>query len=187
MCFFSVTRRSWSDNVSELVSQSVSQSVTLRTELTDVTLVSGDTYWRFYWCNSGWSYSLETKTKNKCKNQAVKLFFCRCNTNLNSTIGLTTSQDSILTFISTGWENCTVIIRMLEQVRNVLTVEWRGWIALIVRLVERGRKIQKYQFPGQVRNTWNRCDPFISHGYIFLVAILHIEKRDFVGFFPKLV
>ena len=48
-------------------------------------------------------------------------------TNLNSTIGLTTSQDSILTFISTDWENCTVIIRMLEQVRNVLTVEWRGW------------------------------------------------------------
>ena len=50
----------------------LSESVTLRTELTDVTLVSEDTYWRFYWCNSGWSYSLETKTKNKCKNQAVK-------------------------------------------------------------------------------------------------------------------
>ena len=27
----------------------VSQSVTLRTELTDVTLVSEDTYWRLYW------------------------------------------------------------------------------------------------------------------------------------------
>ena len=32
-----------------LVSQSVSQSVTLRTKLTDVTLVSEDTYWRLYW------------------------------------------------------------------------------------------------------------------------------------------
>ena len=134
-----------------------------------------------------------THSKQKQKiNAKIKQsnFFCRCNTNLNSTIGLTTSQDSILTFISTGWENCTAIIRMLEQVRNVLTVEWRlaRWIALIVRLVERGRKIQKYQFPGQVlyvRNTWNRCDPFISHGYIFLVAI-H-KKRDFMGFFPKLV
>ena len=38
--FFSVTRRSRSDSVSE----SVSQSLTLRTELTDVTLVSEDTY-----------------------------------------------------------------------------------------------------------------------------------------------
>ena len=129
------------------------------------------------------------KQKINAKIKQSNFFFCRCNTNLNSTIGLTTSQDSILTFISTGWENCTVIIRMLEQVRNVLTVEWRlaRWIALIVRLVERGRKIQKYQFPGQVRNTWNLCDPLISHGYIFLVAILHIKKRDFVGFFPKLV
>ena len=36
-----------------LVSQSVSQSVTLRTELTDVTLVSEDTYWRLYWWDSG--------------------------------------------------------------------------------------------------------------------------------------
>ena len=42
---FSVTRRSWSDNVSEWV--------TLRTELTDVTLVSKDTHWRFYWQDSG--------------------------------------------------------------------------------------------------------------------------------------
>ena len=32
-----------------LVSEWVSQSVTLRTELTDVTLVSEDTYWRLYW------------------------------------------------------------------------------------------------------------------------------------------
>ena len=31
------------------VSEWVSQSVTLRTELTDVTLVSEDTYWRLYW------------------------------------------------------------------------------------------------------------------------------------------
>ena len=30
-----------------------SQSVTLGTELTDVTLVSEDTYWRLYWCNFG--------------------------------------------------------------------------------------------------------------------------------------
>ena len=136
-----------------------------------------------------------THSKQKQKINAKIKQSKQVNTNLNSTIGLTTSQDSILTFISTGWENCTVIIRMLEQVRNVLTVEWRGWrlarwIALIVRLVERGRKIQKYQFPGQVlyvRKTWNRRDPLISHGYIFLVAILHIKKRDFVGFFPKLV
>ena len=41
---FSVTRRSRSD-----VSQSVSESLTLRTELTDVTMVSEDTYWRLYW------------------------------------------------------------------------------------------------------------------------------------------
>ena len=39
-CIFSVTRRSRSD--------SVSQSLTLRTELTDVTLVSEDTYRRLY-------------------------------------------------------------------------------------------------------------------------------------------
>ena len=31
------------------LSEWVSQSVTLRTELTDVTLVSEDTYWRLYW------------------------------------------------------------------------------------------------------------------------------------------
>ena len=31
------------------VSEWVSESVTLRTELTDVTLVSEDTYWRLYW------------------------------------------------------------------------------------------------------------------------------------------
>ena len=31
------------------VIMSVSESVTLRTELTDVTLVSEDTYWRLYW------------------------------------------------------------------------------------------------------------------------------------------
>ena len=31
------------------VSQWVSQLLTLRTELTDVTLVSEDTYWRLYW------------------------------------------------------------------------------------------------------------------------------------------
>ena len=31
----------------------VSESVTLRTELTDVTLVSEDTYWRLYWWDSG--------------------------------------------------------------------------------------------------------------------------------------
>ena len=37
---FSVTRRSRSDSVTE----SLSESVTLRTELTDVTLVSEDTY-----------------------------------------------------------------------------------------------------------------------------------------------
>ena len=36
---------SWSDNVSEWVN--------LRTELTDVTLVSEDTHWRFYWQDSG--------------------------------------------------------------------------------------------------------------------------------------
>ena len=41
---FSVTRRSRSDSVSE----SLSESVTLRTELTDVTLVSEDTYCRVY-------------------------------------------------------------------------------------------------------------------------------------------
>ena len=39
LVLFSVTRRSRSD-----VSQSVSESLTLRTELTDVTLVSEDTY-----------------------------------------------------------------------------------------------------------------------------------------------
>ena len=32
-----------------LVSESVSESLTLRTELTDVTLVSEDTYWGLYW------------------------------------------------------------------------------------------------------------------------------------------
>ena len=42
---FSVTRRSRSDSVSEWVSQ----LLTLRTELTDVTLVSEDTYRRLYW------------------------------------------------------------------------------------------------------------------------------------------
>ena len=42
---FSVTRRSWNDNVSEWV--------TLRTELTDVTLVSEDTYRGLYWQDSG--------------------------------------------------------------------------------------------------------------------------------------
>ena len=31
----------------------VSESVTLRTELTDVTLVSEDTYWGLYWQDSG--------------------------------------------------------------------------------------------------------------------------------------
>ena len=31
------------------VSEWVSESVTLSTELTDVTLVSEDTYWRLYW------------------------------------------------------------------------------------------------------------------------------------------
>ena len=36
-----------------LVSEWVSQSVTLRTELTDVTLVSEDTYWGLYWQDSG--------------------------------------------------------------------------------------------------------------------------------------
>ena len=35
------------------VSQWVSEWVTLRTELTDVTLVSEDTYWRLYWQDSG--------------------------------------------------------------------------------------------------------------------------------------
>ena len=32
-----------------LVSESVSQLLTLRTEFTDVTLVSEDTFWRHYW------------------------------------------------------------------------------------------------------------------------------------------
>ena len=36
-----------------LVSESVSESLTLRTELTDVTLVSEDTYWGLYWQDSG--------------------------------------------------------------------------------------------------------------------------------------
>ena len=44
---FSVTRRSRSS-----VSEWVSQWVTLRTELTDVTLVSEDTYWGLYWQDS---------------------------------------------------------------------------------------------------------------------------------------
>ena len=36
----------------------VSESVTLRTDLTDVTLVSEDTYWKLYWWDSGdWWYS----------------------------------------------------------------------------------------------------------------------------------
>ena len=35
-----------------LVSESVSESLTLRTELTDVTLVSEDTYWGLYWWDS---------------------------------------------------------------------------------------------------------------------------------------
>ena len=43
-CLFSVTRHSWSDSVSEWVSQSHCW-----TELTNVTLVSEDTYWRLYW------------------------------------------------------------------------------------------------------------------------------------------
>ena len=45
-CLFSVTRHSWSDSVSEWVSQSHCW-----TELTNVTLVSEDTYWRLYWEN----------------------------------------------------------------------------------------------------------------------------------------
>ena len=48
LTMFSVMRR-YRTNVSQWVSQSVSQWVTLRTELTDVTLVSEDTYWRLYW------------------------------------------------------------------------------------------------------------------------------------------
>ena len=44
---FSVTRRSRSDE-----SDSVSQWVSVSTDLTDVTLVSDDTYWRLYWCCS---------------------------------------------------------------------------------------------------------------------------------------
>ena len=43
LCIFSVMRR-YRTNVSHWVSL----SVTLRTELTDVTLVSEDTYWRLY-------------------------------------------------------------------------------------------------------------------------------------------
>ena len=40
-----------------LVSQSVSEWVTLRTELTDVTLVSEDINWRLYWWDTGnWWY-----------------------------------------------------------------------------------------------------------------------------------
>ena len=42
--FFSVMRR-----YRTRVSYWLSQSLTLRTELTDVTLVSEDTYWRLYW------------------------------------------------------------------------------------------------------------------------------------------
>ena len=41
---FSVTRRSRSDSVSQSVSESHCW-----TDLTDVTLVSADTYWRLYW------------------------------------------------------------------------------------------------------------------------------------------
>ena len=41
--------RRYRSDVSQWVSQSVSEWVTLRTELTDVTLVSEDTYWRLYW------------------------------------------------------------------------------------------------------------------------------------------
>ena len=43
---FSVTRRSRNDVL-------VNGSVTLRTELTNVTLASEDTHWKLYWCNSG--------------------------------------------------------------------------------------------------------------------------------------
>ena len=41
------------DKVIVWVSEWVSHWVTLRNELTDVTLVSEDTFWRLYWCDSG--------------------------------------------------------------------------------------------------------------------------------------
>ena len=45
------------------VSESVRHWLTLRTELTDVTLVSEDTYWGLYWCNFGdwWYHNKEMK------------------------------------------------------------------------------------------------------------------------------
>ena len=46
-CFFSVTRRSGSD-----IGHILTYSVSVSTDLTYVTLVSDDTYWRLDWCYS---------------------------------------------------------------------------------------------------------------------------------------
>ena len=49
---------SWDAIEPTWVTESLSQSVTLRTELTDVTLVSEDTYCRLYqWDSGNWCYS----------------------------------------------------------------------------------------------------------------------------------
>ena len=52
----SVTRRSRSDSRYSLT-HSLTESVSVSTDLTDVTLVSDDTYWRLGWCySSNWGY-----------------------------------------------------------------------------------------------------------------------------------
>ena len=52
--FFSVTRRSRSDSRQSLT-DSLTESVSVSTDLIDVTLVSNDTYWRLDWCySSNW-------------------------------------------------------------------------------------------------------------------------------------
>ena len=54
--FFSVTRRSRSDS-RQLLTYSLTHWVSVSTDLTDVTLVSDDTYWRLDWCySSNWGY-----------------------------------------------------------------------------------------------------------------------------------
>ena len=49
---FSVTRRSRSDG-SHSLTHSLTEYISVSTDLTDVTLVSDDTYWTLYWYDSG--------------------------------------------------------------------------------------------------------------------------------------
>jgi len=50
LLFFSVTRRSRSDE-SHLLTYSLTNSLSVSIDFTDVTLVSEDTYRRLYWCD----------------------------------------------------------------------------------------------------------------------------------------